>query len=71
MSEWLRRAASLNEFYRHALLYLAYTPLEELSKLSQQAIAFDVGVAALLGDRIYNFGELLGHPVVESLQGTS
>lgn len=30
----------------------------------QQALAVDLSLAALLGDDIYNFGELLSHPVV-------
>lgn len=30
----------------------------------------DLSLAALLGEDIYNFGELLGHPVLRSLQGS-
>lgn len=48
-----------NEYYKTQLLYLAYTPLETLSENEQRRIAFDLGKAALLGDRIYNFGELV------------
>ncbi len=58
-SEFLKRNKDLNEFYRHALLYLAYVPLEEIPLIKQQALAFDIGIAALLGDSIYNFGELV------------
>lgn len=29
-----------------------------------QDLAFDLSLAALLGDNIYNFGELLAHPIV-------
>jgi hypothetical protein len=29
-----------------------------------QDLAFDLSLAALLGDHIYNFGELLAHPIV-------
>lgn len=57
-----------NEFYQNALLFLAYTPIEDIPTSLQQAYAFDIGIAALIGDRIYNFSELLGHPVVESLR---
>ena len=32
--------------------------------------AHDLGLAALLGDTIYNFGELLQHQILESLTGT-
>ncbi|XP_032898579.1 26S proteasome non-ATPase regulatory subunit 13-like isoform X2 [Amblyraja radiata] len=37
---------------------------------SQQQRAFTLGLAALLGDGIYNFGELLMHPILESLRNT-
>lgn len=29
-----------------------------------QDLAFDLSLAALLGENIYNFGELLAHPIV-------
>jgi hypothetical protein len=31
-----------------------------------QDLAFDLSLAALLGDNIYNFGELLAHPIVSN-----
>jgi 26S proteasome regulatory subunit N9 len=33
--------------------------------------AHDLGVAALLGDSIYNFGELLMHPILDALDGSA
>lgn len=69
-AEYFKGTDSPSEFYKSQLLYLAYTPLESLLTLEQQRIAFDLGIAALIGDKIYNFGELLGHPVVNSLQGS-
>lgn len=32
--------------------------------LSSQDLAFDLSLSALLGENIYNFGELLAHPIV-------
>lgn len=32
--------------------------------------AHDLSVSAFLGDAIYNFGELLMHPILEALNGT-
>ncbi|KAF8033549.1 hypothetical protein BT93_D2216 [Corymbia citriodora subsp. variegata] len=58
------------EFYRSALLYLAYTSVESLSDSFKQDLAFDLSLSALLGDNIYNFGELLAHPIIKSLVGT-
>uniref|UniRef100_K3Y7L2 PCI domain-containing protein n=2 Tax=Setaria italica TaxID=4555 RepID=K3Y7L2_SETIT len=58
------------EFYKSALLYLAYTTVESLSEPFKQNLAFDLSLAALLGENIYNFGELLAHPIIHSLLGT-
>jgi 26S proteasome regulatory subunit N9 len=69
-SDYLLRSEEFNDFYRHALMYLAYTPIESIPFIQQQAIAYDIGIAALVGDKVYNFGELLMHPVVESLQNS-
>ncbi|RZS10380.1 hypothetical protein BHM03_00041603, partial [Ensete ventricosum] len=35
-----------------------------------QDLAFDLSLSALLGDNIYNFGELLAHPIINILIGT-
>ncbi|XP_058224546.1 26S proteasome non-ATPase regulatory subunit 13 homolog A [Rhododendron vialii] len=58
------------EFYKSALLYLAYTSVESLSDSFKLDLAFDLSLAALLGENIYNFGELLAHPIIKSLLGT-
>ncbi|KAG6633735.1 26S proteasome non-ATPase regulatory subunit 13 homolog A-like [Carya illinoinensis] len=58
------------EFYKSALLYLAYTSVESLSESFKLDLAFDLSLSALLGDNIYNFGELLAHPIIKSLLGT-
>ncbi|XP_030454203.1 26S proteasome non-ATPase regulatory subunit 13 homolog B-like [Syzygium oleosum] len=57
-------------FYNSALLYLAYTSVDSLSDSFKQDLAFDLSLSALLGDNIYNFGELLAHPIIKSLVGT-
>jgi len=58
------------EFYKHALLLLAYAPLSEMSPDEVLTISFDLGIAALVGEGLYNFGELLEHPVVTTLEKT-
>uniref|UniRef100_A0A7S2CM25 PCI domain-containing protein n=1 Tax=Haptolina brevifila TaxID=156173 RepID=A0A7S2CM25_9EUKA len=58
------------EFYKHALLLLAYAPLSEMSPDEALTISFDLGIAALVGESLYNFGELLEHPVVTTLEKT-
>ncbi|XP_010275886.1 PREDICTED: 26S proteasome non-ATPase regulatory subunit 13 homolog B-like [Nelumbo nucifera] len=58
------------EFYKSALLYLAYTSVESLSETFKLDLAFDLSLSVLLGDNIYNFGELLAHPIIKCLLGT-
>jgi len=58
------------EFYRSALTYLTYANVETLPASEQQALAFDLGIAALIGESIYNFGELLANDILKSLAGS-
>ncbi|CDO92052.1 unnamed protein product [Kluyveromyces dobzhanskii CBS 2104] len=60
-----------NNFYYTSLLFLSTTSSEEqqqhLTTLEQQQLAYNLCIAALLGDNIYNFGELLQHPIISSI----
>ncbi|KYN10164.1 PREDICTED: 26S proteasome non-ATPase regulatory subunit 13 [Trachymyrmex cornetzi] len=58
------------EYYRTALRYLGCIELSSLNRQEQEQHAFFLGLAALLGEGVYNLGELLAHPVLESLKGT-
>lgn len=57
-------------FYRTTLLYLACVDLEEITPRERHRTAFDLSIAALVSDSIYNFGELLLHPILGSLAKT-
>ncbi|OKL61081.1 hypothetical protein UA08_03793 [Talaromyces atroroseus] len=57
-------------YYKNALLYLACVSLEDLSQEERVSRAYDLSVAALVSDAIYNFGELLLHPILDSLTET-
>jgi hypothetical protein len=46
-------------FYNYALLYVGYTQLDTVPKEKLLGLAFDLGVAALVGDTIFNFGDLV------------
>ncbi|CAN6460992.1 unnamed protein product [Victoria cruziana] len=70
-SQYHKSRQEFAEFYKSALLYLAYTTVETLSEPFKLDLAFDLSLAALLGDNIYNFGELLAHPIIKSLLGTN
>ena len=55
-------------YYRNALRYLACIDLNTLGPAEQRRRAEDLGVAALLSTSIYNFGELLLHPILDALR---
>lgn len=63
--------AEYSEYYKNSLLYLACVEdlSRDLSKEERVSRAHDLGIAALLGETIYNFGELLMHPILEDLKG--
>ncbi|KAL9242641.1 hypothetical protein vseg_016624 [Gypsophila vaccaria] len=69
-SQYHKSRQEFAEFYKNALLYLAYTSVESLSDSFKLDLAFDLSLSALLGENIYNFGELLAHPILRSLLGT-
>jgi len=69
-SDLYRIQGKHREFYATSLKYLGCTELDDLSKEEQAKHAFFLSLAALLGEKVYNFGELLAHKVLESLRGT-
>ncbi|KAF1838008.1 hypothetical protein BDW02DRAFT_565516 [Decorospora gaudefroyi] len=58
-------------YYKNALLFLACVDLNDLELRERQSRAYDLSIAALVSDSIYNFGELLLHPILDSLVDTS
>ncbi|KAK5685640.1 26S proteasome regulatory subunit [Elasticomyces elasticus] len=57
-------------YYRTTLLYLACVELADLQETERRRIAYDLSIAALVSETIYNFGELLLHPILDSLKET-
>lgn len=55
-------------YFNSALNYLIYVDINELTPVEQNELSYDIGIAALLGDNIYNYGELLSHPLIRTLQ---
>lgn len=68
-ADYYKAKADYAQYYRHCLLYLSCIDLDKCSHTELVERAVDLSVAAILGD-IYNFGELLLHPVFELLVGT-
>lgn len=58
--------SNFNLFYTNGLLYLSSID-KPLSTEEQIAFCYDLCIAALLGDKIYNFGELILHDILKSI----
>ena len=58
-SQLYRLQAKHAEFYRAALRYLGCIDLDTLSHEEKHKHAVFLGLAALLGEGVYNFGELV------------
>jgi len=69
-SEYYKAAGPAADFLKNSLLYLTYTPLATIPIEQQQELAAAVSLAAVRGEGIYNFGELLQHPVLIKLHNT-
>jgi 26S proteasome regulatory subunit N9 len=69
-SEFYQAVGPAEKFYKHALMYLAYTPLATMSASDQIEWAKRVSVAALVGQGVYNFGEVLAHDCLAALRGS-
>jgi len=69
-SDLHKKDANYAEYYRASLRFLGCTDLATLSQQDKVSQAYHLCLAALLGKDIFNFGELLAHKILESLQGT-
>lgn len=69
-AEYRKVAGPPQEFYKAALMFLAYTNAEELDPQDKYELATDVALAAATGEGIYNFGEVLATPIIHVLHGT-
>lgn len=51
-------------------MFLAYTSVDDLRPIEKIALATDMALAAITGDDIYNFGEVLATPILKALKDT-
>jgi len=69
-SNYYRTIGNHCEYYKNALRYLGCIKFDTLPLNEHKERAFYLSLAAILGEGIYNFGELLQHPILGSLNGT-
>ncbi|XP_041971223.1 26S proteasome non-ATPase regulatory subunit 13 [Aricia agestis] len=70
-SEYYRVRGPLARYYRAALRYVGCADGGQALDLPERrACALRLALAAVLAPSVYDLGELLAHPILESLQGT-
>ncbi|KAH9476676.1 putative 26S proteasome regulatory subunit rpn9 [Psilocybe cubensis] len=71
-ADYFKMKGDFASYYKNSLLYLACVDIEkDMSPQERLERAHDLSLSALLADTIYNFGELLQHPILDSLDGTN
>jgi 26S proteasome regulatory subunit N9 len=55
-------------FFQEALSYLNYSPLTDME--SPHQLAMDLSLAALTGDGVFNFGQVVTTPILSALENT-
>jgi 26S proteasome regulatory subunit N9 len=69
-AELHRSMGNYGQFYKSCLMYLVFTPTENVANDEGLKLATDLSFAALLGDGIYNFGEIITNNILSLLDGT-
>lgn len=69
-SNYYRTIGNHFEFYKNALKFLGCVKYEDIPVGERHQRAFYLSLAAVLADGIYNFGELLMHPILTALNNT-
>jgi 26S proteasome regulatory subunit N9 len=64
--EFYKYKQNYNLYYSNGLLYLS--SVKDLSQEEQVGLCYDLCLATLLGDQIYNFGELILHRILDSIK---
>jgi len=68
-SEYYKREGDHANYYQASLRYLGVSELSERDPETNASIAVHLCLAALLGHNVFNFGELLAHPIIKFLEG--
>ncbi|ESO09500.1 hypothetical protein HELRODRAFT_156472 [Helobdella robusta] len=70
-SSYYKLTVDYASYYRDSLRYLGCVDIKDIPNHELLDRAFSLCLAAILGKNVYNFGELLAHPVLNCLQNTN
>lgn len=59
-----------SKFYKNALMFLAYTQYDEMPPQERFDLAVNISIAAMTGDGVFNFGEVIATPILRALENT-
>eukprot|EP00592_Proboscia_alata_P004113 CAMPEP_0194366798 /NCGR_PEP_ID=MMETSP0174-20130528/14879_1 /TAXON_ID=216777 /ORGANISM="Proboscia alata, Strain PI-D3" /LENGTH=427 /DNA_ID=CAMNT_0039142225 /DNA_START=86 /DNA_END=1369 /DNA_ORIENTATION=- len=65
-----KRVGPPEAFYQEALMFLNYTPVDSMTVEERYTLATDLSLAALTGEGVFNFGEVVTAPILNCLKGT-
>lgn len=54
-----------SRFYKQAMLYLTYTPVHAIPLKEIPSLVYELIIAAVVSDDVYNLGELILHPMIQ------
>jgi len=69
-TEYNRIKGIPDEYFKNALQYLEYTDITQLADKVRIEFAYNFGLSALIGKEIFNYGEILEHPIIDALRGS-
>ena len=67
-SEYAKVEGDYANYYASTLRYLGCLDMSSQSAEVNTALALHLSLAALLGNNVFNFGELLAHPILDFLR---
>jgi len=70
-TELNRKKGNPEEYYKNAIQYLEYTDITLIDQNVRVEFAYNFGLSALIGKEIFNYGEILEHPIIEVLRGSN
>ncbi|KAF7458376.1 putative 26S proteasome regulatory subunit RPN9 [Cryptosporidium felis] len=54
----------VSRFYRQSMQYLSFTPLHKIPQETKPLLVYELIIAAIISEDVYNLGELVLHPIV-------
>ncbi|GJQ09323.1 hypothetical protein GpartN1_g1114.t1 [Galdieria partita] len=67
-AQYYKAVGPATKYYSSALLFFQYTPPDSFTLEERVRWAYDLGVASIVAETIFNFGEILEYDIMQSLR---